>query len=47
LTFFSVSVAAETRASEPLSGNGLLPLSGVMSQYSNKCSEGTVLDQCF
>jgi hypothetical protein len=38
LTFASVSVAAETLASEPLSGNGLLRLSGVMSRYTFKKS---------
>jgi hypothetical protein len=30
LTFVSVSVTAETHASEPLSGNGILRLPGVM-----------------
>jgi hypothetical protein len=33
LTFASVSIAAEMRVSEPLSGSGLLRLSGIMSQY--------------
>jgi hypothetical protein len=33
LTFASLSVAAETHATEPLSDNGLLRLSGVMLQY--------------
>jgi hypothetical protein len=47
LTFASVSVAAETRASEPLSGNGLFRLSGVMTQYSDKCSEGIDLDHFY